>query len=84
MALAIYDRGICECGYHSSLTSDPANQFEIQDRTCNVCGALARYSRIQQENDAEVERRAGGDKMPAKAPRPSDGRRTGVRHVPAA
>lgn len=78
LALAHYEAGICECGFHSSLTSDPSNFFTIEQSRCLVCKGAAVHSRIQQAADDEEIARMGEDPPPDRV-RPDDGRRTYLR-----
>lgn len=78
LALAHYETGICECGFHSSLTSDPSNFFTIEESRCLVCKGAAVHSRIQHAADDEVIARMGEDPPPDRV-RPDDGRRTYLR-----
>jgi hypothetical protein len=80
-ALGAYEGGICACGFHSSLTSDPANFFTFEDSRCNVCKEAARYARIQNAADDEDEKRAG-DNPPVGRVKPADGRRTFLKRIP--
>jgi hypothetical protein len=77
LALGIYELGLCSCNYHVSLTSDLENVFEIEERICNVCRSVERYRRVQTERDAQDK-----SDQPTE-PRPSDGRKTGVRRLSA-
>ena len=78
LALEVYERGICECGFHEDLT-DPAQHFyQIETRTCPVCAGTARYGRVQHDAD-EKQRKAFGDTMPPSTPDPADGRKTFIR-----
>lgn len=81
-ALEAYEAGICACGFHSSLTNDPANFFTIEDQRCPVCKVAAQRSRVQQAEDEEDDKRAGDDPPPARI-KPSDGRRTFLRRLSA-
>lgn len=81
--LAIFEKGIHACGYHLSLTSDPANHFKVEQSECLLCANLARFDRVQGEADQRELRQIGGDSAPAGAPRSSDGRVTSVRPKPS-
>ena len=54
LALATYEAGLCECGWHKDLTDDRSNHFTFDDRTCPVCKGTA-----QVVADAAGGRRAG-------------------------
>jgi hypothetical protein len=76
MGLLIFQGGICPgCGFHHDLTSDKANHFAIEERSCNVCKGVAPYLRVQADSD----HKAVGDKPAPNMPRPSDGRTTSIR-----
>lgn len=75
LALLRYRAKVCACGYHESLTNDPANHFTFEVKTCPVCRGAARFGRMQQAED-ERQRKAMGPNVPAIAPSPADGRRT--------
>lgn len=77
LGLAVYEAGVGPCGYHHSLTNDMGNFFSIENETCKVCAAAARFARIQSARD---ERAVKGE-QPPEAIRPSDGRRTFVRQL---
>ena len=74
LALAEYEAGICDCGFHKSLTHDKANHFKFETDRCPVCAGWARYGRLQSRDDAEEEEKLGKDAPPT-MPRPGDGRR---------
>ena len=78
LALATYEAGLCECGWHKDLTDDRSNHFTFDDRTCPVCKGTARWSRMQQAADEQAEK-SMGENAPPGAARPSDGRHTSVR-----
>lgn len=83
LGLALYEAGVCECGYHQSLTSDPTNRFSVTADTCNVCAAIAVHARVQHEADQQVERAGGVDDKPdPRTRRPTDGQRISVRQAP--
>lgn len=77
LALAEYEAGVCECGYHESLTGDRDNFFTFETKTCPVCKGSEQHRRMQEEAD----KRATVEGMPPSAPRPGDGRRTFVRRL---
>lgn len=79
-ALVAYERGLCSCGFHSSLTEDPSNAFAIEEDRCPVCARAAQYARVQADND-ERAAKARGENAPANVPRPEDGRRTWLRRM---
>lgn len=70
-----FEEGLCSCGWHESLTNDKANHFTFEDRVCPVCAGVAQYGRVLAERDEVAEKRLG-EKAPARAKRPGDGRRT--------
>lgn len=78
--LVAYEAAICDCGFHSTLTHDPANFFTIDDDKCPVCATAARWSRMQAAADDEDKKRAGDNPPPHRA-QPDDGRRTFVRRM---
>lgn len=76
-ALAIYESGVHSCGWHTSLATDPAVDFQIvNEDDCQVCAARAKYERILSHADERVRKQIGDH--PA-APDPADGRRWGFR-----
>jgi hypothetical protein len=72
LALAHYEAGVCECGFHESLTKDKSNVFRPGHRVCAVCGGFAQYGRMLAEAD-EAAAKFNPNK-PVREPRPSDGR----------
>lgn len=84
LALGEYEAGVGPCGYHHSLTVDPANFFAPHVEECPVCAAGARYMRVLAERDesarADLRSRFRG-KPPADAPDPADGRRVFMRRL---
>lgn len=82
LSLARFEQGVCDCGFHESLTSDLANHFTPVVKVCNVCKGLAPFLRKQ---DAEDERavKALGETPDPLAPRPQDGRRMYTRMMSA-
>jgi hypothetical protein len=79
IGLAVYERGVCACGFHESVASDRENHFTFEDSTCPVCRGAARYARMQAATD---ERQRDDNAAPA-TPRPGDGRRTFIRRLSA-
>lgn len=79
LALARYELEVHSCGYHSSLTHDPANVFMPTEDTCPVCKGRDAFARIQHDADQKAEKAAGDD--PRKS-RPGDGRTTYMRLLP--
>lgn len=73
MELAEFERGLCSCGWHESLTEDERNQFAIEEKVCPVCAAGDRYARIRSEQDDRW-RKTLGDEPPANRKDPADGR----------
>ncbi|RNL63651.1 hypothetical protein EFK50_07870 [Nocardioides marmoriginsengisoli] len=70
--LVLYESQICSCGLHESIArTDP--DMEIILPVCPVCADFKKQMRVL---DAEDEKKvhALGEKPPAGAPRPSDGR----------
>lgn len=82
LALAVYEAGVCTCGYHVSLTSDLDNTFTFEDRKCNVCAGIKRYGRLQSAQDEQADKELGPS-PPPHAARAGDGRHTGVRMLTA-
>lgn len=82
LALTIYERGICRCGFHESLTSDPENHFTFDTVTCPVCRASDQFGRVQHAQDQRAAEQRG-PKAPPGQPRPEDGRRTMLRRMSA-
>lgn len=80
LALAEYERGVCACGFHSSLTNDLANTFTFESKVCLVCRGTDRYMRIQGHADKKASD-ALGENAPPGTPLPGDGRRTFVRQM---
>lgn len=78
LALAVYEAGVCECGFHEDITSDPSNLLTIDSRVCPVCKSVAVHQRKQQAADEKAEKALGQDPPPG-APRPDDGRHEFVR-----
>jgi len=78
LALDIYRRGVCACGFHESLTEDRANHFTFDQRTCPVCRGVAKMARLQAHEDEQAEKALGQNPAPG-IPRLADGRRTFVR-----
>lgn len=81
LALALYERGVCSCGFHQSLTRDKANVFTFEEVVCSVCAGVSRYSRIQGDADDKALKAIGDNASPGSA-RPGDGRRTFTKIVP--
>lgn len=81
LELQIYDNGVCRgCGQHHSLANDPAARFKIEVDRCDVCATLAVNDRLLDAAD-EAARAGLGDKPNPRTPRPTDGRKVGVRLV---
>ena len=78
LALGIYERGVCECGFHESLATDRANNFTFETKTCPVCRGVAKMARLQAHEDEQAEKALGQNPAPG-IPRLADGRRTFVR-----
>lgn len=81
LALDFYDAQVCAgCGFHESVTSDPANLVMPEQHLCSVCAGKAQYERLVSHED---EKREGHipDAAPPQYPRPSDGRRVVLRHL---
>lgn len=73
LALRKYERDICACGFPVALTDDKTNHFAISQRQCPVCARSDQYMRLVADADDRHAKQAG-EKVPAAAPRPSDGR----------
>lgn len=71
LGLAEYEKGLCECGWHESLTADKTNHFTYETRTCPVCGGGERFTRILADRD---EKKRGEKPAPGRVD-PADGRR---------
>lgn len=78
LALEVYERGICACGFHEDLTDPERHFYTLETKTCPVCAGLAKYGRVQHEADERV-RKARGESAPVTEPDPADGRRTFIR-----
>lgn len=77
LGLALYEQQVCSgCGFHQSLT-DPQYAYQIEERTCPVCAASARFLRMQADADKQARKRPGGSSPTA--PDPADGRHVSVR-----
>lgn len=76
--LARYDAELCPgCGIHPVIHDDPRNAFTFDARFCNVCASQDVYGRVIAEaDDKATPKDSNGQpkQLPAKAPRPSDGR----------
>lgn len=77
LALGQYEAKVCECGFHESLTNDPANHFTFEDRTCPICRGAARYDRMLGRGDDRLRKQRGADSVVD----PSDGRRTFIKQM---
>lgn len=75
-----HDRGLCACGFHSTLTQDRSNFFTFGEDTCPVCAGIAKYARIQHANDDQA-MKAMGENPPPNRTEPGDGRRVFVRRA---
>lgn len=73
IALSRYEAGLCECGWHESLTGDKANHFTFDVKVCPVCSGAQRFARIQGAADQAQRDRLGED-VPPSTPDPADGR----------
>lgn len=80
LALGYYERGVCECGFHKSLTNDRANHFTFPTETCPVCKGAAQVARLQAHADEEIDKRLGENPAPG-SPRAADGRRMFVQQL---
>lgn len=78
LGLTLYRRGVCECGFHESLTADKRNHFGFEDKVCPVCQGVARAARMQTATDEKIVEAMGKDPAPRMV-RPTDGRRTFVK-----
>lgn len=79
LGLAEYEAGICECGFHQSLTRDKGNVFSFEVDHCPVCAGKERYGRLQSQDDQDEVAKLGENPSP-KLPRPWDGRQV-VMHM---
>lgn len=75
LALGRYQARICRCGFHESLTADPANHFTFDVRVCPVCRGAAQFARTQDAADARHRKTHSRDNEAAPGPDPADGRR---------
>ena len=73
LALAEFEGGICDCGFHESLTRNKANVFGFEVNHCPVCAGRAQYDRLQAKDDREEIEKLG-ENAPPTVPRPGDGR----------
>lgn len=80
LALAEYEAGVCACGFHRSLTMDPALGFTEQSEVCPVCAGAAVADRLRSKADEDT---AQILKNRPREPRPSDGRHTYIRQLTA-
>lgn len=80
LALAYYERGVCDCGFHESVATDRANTFTFETKVCPLCRASAKMNRIQASADETADNQLG-EKAPPGAPRAADGRRTFLRQL---
>lgn len=78
LALVRYEKGICKCGFHTSITGDKSNHFTFETKTCNFCAASAKWDRVQADADKKAAKALGDDPAPM-SPRPADGRSTYIR-----
>lgn len=78
LGLSAYEDGLCECGFHESLTGDKSMHFTFENHVCPVCKGSAQWARMQHHQDDEA-RKAHGDNPPPNTPDPADGRRSFVR-----
>lgn len=68
-ALAAYHRSQCGgCGWSALQVNDPRATIHVDHATCPVCAEQSRYDRVLADGEPEKQ-------PPAKAMRPSDGRR---------
>lgn len=74
LALAQYDRELCDCGMHISV-ADTDPDLEMVERICPVCAGVARNMRIYVDTD----KKATDVKAPPEASRPTDGRHLSLR-----
>jgi hypothetical protein len=80
LALGYYEAGVCECGFHESLTGDKANHFTFDTKTCPVCRGSAKMARIQADADERSDKSLGEHPAPGLS-RAGDGRRMFVRRM---
>lgn len=72
-----YERGVHDCGYHTSVANDPSNYFMPETTKCPVCAGEAQFNRgLQKQDEQYAERHKSDAPM---VPRPSDGRRAHMR-----
>jgi len=80
LALAAYEADLCECGFHISQHDPAKNTYTFEQDHCPILASSAKYGRLIGEQDAE-RMKALGDKPPASADRPDDGRRVFIRRL---
>lgn len=79
LALEYYRRGVCECGFHESLTV-PENHFTFDVKVCPVCRGAAKMARLQEHADEQSDKALGDNPAPG-LHRSGDGRRTFIRQL---
>lgn len=77
LALAEFEAGICDCGFHRSLAQNKANEFIFEVDRCPVCAGRAQYERLEAKEDREEIAKLGENAPPTTA-RPADGRRVSM------
>lgn len=81
LALAEYEAGVCDCGFHFSIANDESNVFSFKVTRCPVCAGAAGYSRLQESDDRELDARLGPNPEPT-TPRRADGRQVRIAMTP--
>jgi hypothetical protein len=72
LALAEYEAGVCECGFHQSV-ADTDPHLEIAARVCPVCAGVTQSTRVLHAEDDKHVKSLGKNAPPQKA-LPDDGR----------
>lgn len=71
LALAAYEGGLCDCGFHADLTEADDVAFTLDQRQCPVCAADSRWKRMAEAEDAKLR---GDEPRPDRKDR-ADGRK---------
>lgn len=73
LALAAYRGQLCEHGHHPDAANDNDLFWTFENNRCQLCAGTAKYLRVLEESDQQAMKLLG-ENLPAKVPRPSDGR----------
>lgn len=82
LGLAVYENGVCACGFHESQIDPETLHVTFDEKVCPVCAGADAYGRYQAKRDQEFDKGIGPDAS-AKVARPADGRRTYIRQMSA-